>query len=339
MKKLPILTAVVVLPLLCTLPRLRAWQDAGPSLAAAADAGPARATQEPVPKDDPDALAILRQARDQLYQSQSVRADFEQLVVLNKYQFRSTGTYLAGGDLRYRLEYRVELRGFQGRFLEVCDGQVLHTRRDVSEINPSLTSASAAQTELTRREIQKILRSLRELNQQGDVTDAQLAALTGLGGLPAVLASLERSLTLEAVRPEIIEGREYLVVQGRWKGPYRDRLLAAMGGLAGPISQLLPDLVRVYFARETLFPEKFLYLRRASEERRTYSPMLTVEFRNVVLDQPIPMQQFTYVPPLGVEERDETGSFIRQIQQAAGQKPGATSSPSGGAEPDSPPMP
>jgi outer membrane lipoprotein-sorting protein len=265
-------------------------------------------------KDRQRAEEVFQQARERLFEHESVQAKMSQLVSLGEYKFRSSGAYLAGEGFKYRLEYQVELADLQGSFLEVSDGQILHTRKQITQAEGTSLTAAAAEVELTRRDIQRILRETRE---NLDVPEALHAAEIGLGGLPAILASLERSMTFDAVREQTLDGRDYTVLQGAWDEERRDELMEGLGGVAGQIAGFMPDLVRVYFERETLFPERFVYLKLISEERQSYRPMLTIEFTEVKLGESLPAQAFIYVAPPGMEERDETAFFLQMIRSAA----------------------
>lgn len=285
---------------------------------------------ETVKENDPEAVELIQQARNRLFERESVQAEMTEVVTLGNYSFRSTGTYAAASGFRYRLEYQVELGELVGKFLEVCDGQLLHTRREISEARPALTSTAAPQVELTRRDIQKIRREamgIKETVQGTELADALRAAEIGIGGLPAVLASLERSMIFSGVHAETIDGREYLVVQGHWKKDRKDQLLTGLGPAGNQVAGFMPDLVRVYLAKETLFPEKFLYLKESGKDQKTYRPLVAVEYRKVVLNQPVPERLFVYVAPPQEEERDETAAFLEAMKQTASQKPTQETAP------------
>ncbi|MCA8996551.1 MAG: hypothetical protein KDA80_06195 [Planctomycetaceae bacterium] len=315
MKKLSIFTFLGVLILTGGFRAVSAWQGTQTQAPQEGSPTPDQSAQPLASKENDEAIEILRSAQDRLFQRESVRATISQRVSLGDYKFASTGRYVSGAGFRSRLEYRVELGDLQGTFLEVCDGQILHTRRVVEQIGAgSLAATSVLETQLSRRDIEKIL---REARNHLDVPKAVQAAEIGIGGLPAVLASIERSMILDAVREETVDGASYDVVQGRWDPARQESLLGGLGAFAGQIGQFLPDLVRVYFNRETQFPERFIYLKLASEERQTYRPILKVEFTDIQLDQPIGVGEFSYIAPPGAEEVDETMSFIQMIQQFA----------------------
>lgn len=342
MKKLPTLTLAFCLVLITAFSGRAAFQEP-----AAPPADQGSGTAEPdakkkVATSDPQAVDLIQQARNRLFERRSVQADMFQLVSLGTYRFQSSGKYLSATGLRYRLEYRVELGELEGRFLEVCDGQVLHTRRQISAASLPSGTAAAPEVELTRRDIQKIIREARNIQQTAagttpaaEISTAVLTAEIGIGGLPAVLASLERSLIFEPVQKETAADRRYLVIQGTWRENRRDELLTGLGAMANQIGGFLPDQVRVSFSEETLFPEKIVYLKSTTPQGKTYEPMVLIEYRNVVLDQPVLDQQFIYVAPPGLEERDETASYLEALKLSQGEKPGV-SAPASPASPEKP---
>jgi len=327
MKNLPTLTAFLFLALACGYRVALAWQETAEKPDSAMKKTAQPIDNKELPKVSGEATGIVHQARKRLFQRQSVNAEFVQKVSLGVHKFQTGGRYLSGENFQYRLEYNVKLGGLEGKFLEVCDGKILHTSRQINKASESdLLQGEITDIELTRRDIQKIL---KETQQNIENTEAMHAAEIGIGGMPAVLASLARSMNFEAVKEETVNDTPYYVVQGRWKDNKREELLTGLGGpIAGQIAGLMPDLVRVWFNKETLFPERFLYLKLASAERETYLPMLSIEFANVQLDQQVSTQLFRYQAPTGVEERDETAMFIEMINLAAQQgKPAAEITP------------
>jgi len=320
MKKLPTLTIALVLLGAGGFQIASALRADSPQSVSKEKKNSETLQEEPVAKNNTEAVELIRQARNQLFEKQSVQAGISEVVTLGDYKLKMSGSYLSAAGFRYRLEYQVELGDLQGNFLEVCDGQVLHTRRQIGEARPSPTSVTTPEVELSRRDIQKIRREAMGIKEtvQGDaLADALRAAEIGIGGLPAVLASLERSMNFTGVHPETIDGREFLMVEGSWKKDRQERLLMGLGSARNQVAGFMPDLVRVYLVKETLFPEKFLYLKQTDADSKSYQPLVAIEFLNVTLDQPVPERQFVYVAPPGVEEKDETAAFVEAMRQTA----------------------
>lgn len=277
------------------------------------------ASQEQVAPPNPEAVKLLQDARTRLFNHESVQAELVQKVVLGGYRFSASGRYLSGRDFRTRLEFSAQLGEMEASYLEVCDGQILHTRRQINRLaSRANEQPSTPEIELTRRDIQKIL---SEVQLFLDQPPAVRAAEIGIGGLPAILASLERTMIFVSLTEASLEGNPVLVIEGRWNPDERDRIMTGLGQMAAQINQFMPERVRVAFDQDTLFPRRIQYLQRASSESSVYNALLTVEFANVRLNQPIPIQQFRYLPPPGMEERDETATFVEHILEATNPPP------------------
>jgi hypothetical protein len=119
------------------------------------------------------------------------------------------------------------------------------------------------------------------------------------------------------------DGQELVIVQGHWREDRRNSLLAGIGGAGKQLAGFMPDLVRIAFERSSLFPVRLEYLKFTSPDQKSARPLITVNYQNVVLDQPVSDTLFTYVAPAGLEERDETAGFIELMQQSL-QTPAAT---------------
>jgi hypothetical protein len=314
MKRKPILTWSLALLACFGWRHLFAWQpEALPGKA------PEVETTSSAKPADPEATQLVRDARQRLYERQSIQADMNQVVSLGTYQFRSSGKYVSASGFRYRLEYQVQLHNLAGQFLEVCDGQVLHTRRQISPANAALTSTETPEVELTRRDIQTIRRealALKQAHPESDTAAMLQQAEIALGGLPAVLGSLEQCFVFDSKRTDTQDGQELVIVQGHWREDRRNSLLAGIGGAGKQLAGFMPDLVRVSFVRSSLFPIRLEYLKFASSDQKSARPLLTVDYSHVVLDQPVSDALFTYVAPAGLEERDETATFVELMQQS-----------------------
>jgi len=304
----------------------RGWQEPA-TKAAPADKAPETA---PAPEPNADAVALVKSARERLSKWQSIRANVVQTVDFGDRRFKASGQLLIGEFPRLRLEYELKVGNTVGNLLEVCDGQVLHIERRIEEAGgekPAVERSSEETevrnpekpaVEVTRRDVQRILRA---------TTDAEKIALSthaadiGLGGLSSLLASLDRTMIFDSIRDEEHAGQKFRVVQGIWNPTYLAELQAKLGGVASQLAMFLPERVRIYFEAESLFPVRILYLQRASQERRTFRAMLSLEFHDVEFDVPLPADAFTYRPPTGQTEKDDTEEFIQMLKASQGQAP------------------
>jgi len=299
---------------MCSFRVVQAWPQANETPEKTADESAEPVTTKDVPVLNPEALRVVKESRTRLFEFKSVQADMQQHVALGDFHFLASGKYFASYPFKSRIEYSVTLGGMEGDFLEVCDGQILHTRRQIRTKPTASKNIAPPQVELARRDIQKII---EEANHYPNDSAAFRAAEIGIGGLPAVLASLERTMIFNAIREDIEDGEPVVIVQAVWNPDEQDRIMVGLGGLAPQIQRFLPDRVRITFNKATLFPQKFQYLKKLTAEETSYRPILTVAFTNVILNEPIPVQRFTYFPTPGMVERDETSDFINTIQEVA----------------------
>lgn len=308
MKKLPIFTFLLIL-IAGGVRLAQAWQE--PAATTSAAESTSTPTANPAPVEDPAAVNLLRESRQRLFDAPSLRATIKQRASFGGYQFTATGHYLAAKDFKYRLEYTTNLGQMQGQFVEVCDGQVIHTRRIITKTE---LNSQPLVREQSRRDLQPILRATRRHN---DIPEVLQAAEVGLGGLPAVLASLERCMTFDAVREDDIEGQAVTIIRGSWKTERREELLIALGPLAGQLAGMMPDQVRVAFDRQTQLPRQIMYLQIASAERKTFRPMLVVDILDPEIGIAVSEQNFTLPTAPGLQEKDETESFLKLIAGAS----------------------
>lgn len=347
MKKAPILTTAVFGLLatawlsLSTVGARSESTENEAELAAKADsaeqADEAKDESKPAPRKESPSLDItapevLRIARQRLRSYESVRADLIQTAVIGGRSFRSEGTYLQGRNfqLKMSLEFNLGEQGaYQASMLQVCDGQVLWTsHRHLNNLKQtSKPDVPDPETEIeqriTRRDVRQIL---REAALHKQVHLSLLSAELGLGGVSELLSSLEQSMAFGKVREEKNDGKPFLVFQGRWNLDVLENFLKEeeleelrSGDSPRKLPRLpehVPDMVRLYFDRETLFPRRVLYLKRR-ESAHSLSPMLSLNFVNIVLNAPVDADEFDFVPPDKVYPQDITPKYIKRIREAA----------------------
>jgi len=237
----------------------------------------------------------VRHAQLKLVSRQTVQAEIDELVQTDP-PFHMTGTYASAG-LRMRLNYQVKLGGGAGgSLLEVCDGERLW----------SVTTLPGTKR-VTRRDVRQILAAMETAKTRPD--RAAVVDLA-LGGLPALLASFQRSMAFDALKEETIDDRKFMVVQARWKPDVAQRFGGDASG--GRLPPHVPDLARIYFAADTEFPVRILYLKKP-EDKKIFKPLLDLQFRNVVLDGQVDDKLFEFTPPDDVEAEDVTQQYLEQL--------------------------
>jgi hypothetical protein len=275
---------------------------------------------------------LLQRARYRIHGYRSVKANLIETVVIGDRKFRANGTYLQGRDLQLKMSLKLRL-GKDGEFrasmLQVCDGQVLWTSHtsgrevDKPDTVDGSEKKSGIERRITRRDVRQILREAARHNQQHQCL---LFAELGVGGISELLGSLEHTMAFGKVRNEKIDGKPFLVVQGRWNidvlknfldEQELDELRANADARQLPrLPEHMPDMVRLYFDRDSLFPRRVLYLKRPRSSNSLRS-MLSLNFVDVVLNAPLDENAFNFVPPDKVFPLDVTPKYIQQIRDAA----------------------
>jgi hypothetical protein len=252
---------------------------------------PLSALDEPVDQ----ATQILERARERLIKYESIRAELVETVALGGHQFRMKGTYLQGMNLRLRLDCQVQVGSTTGKLTEVCDGQILWTWQQIGE-----------KQRVTRRNVRQIERAA---SSTGMTTQNLLLAELGFGGLPALVASLQKSLKFDRVAEQDVDGLRLVVMDGVWKPEVREQLA---GGPTAPLPSHIPDRVRLYLQKDKLFPRRILYLKQGSKPNR-FRPLVSLDFVNVVWDGPLDETAFQFTPPENVRREDITQEYIRRF--------------------------
>jgi hypothetical protein len=285
--------------------------ESGTTPPGGAEATPAAAAEPP---PDPAVVAaaekVLRDARDRLYAYPGVRAKFTEQASIGNRRFAASGSYLSGVFPQLKLEYRVQIGGSEGVLIEACDGNVLRTSKEVRTIGSK--TAEPTLSEWTRKDIQQILEASYV---EGTPDQAILQAELSLGGLPTLLASLERTMIFDTLRDQSWQGKPMTVIEGSWRIERLSEVARQMGPAAQSVAAFVPDRVRVYFDKETMFPTRILYRKRTNTQPPTYVPLMSIEFTDVQFPKEVDPLEFRYVPPKGVDEIDETQLYLGMIQE------------------------
>ncbi len=235
----------------------------------------------------------LKTAQQKIAAQRSIRAEIVESIGLTDPPFKMTGTYLAAG-LKLRLNYQSKMpSGATGSLTEVCDGERLW----------SLTELPGSKR-VTRRDIRQILAAVETSRMR---PERAAAVDLALGGLPALLTSLQRMMDFDAMKEETVDQRPVVILQGKWNAEW----LGKLTGKKGELPAHLPEALRVYFAADTQFPERLLYLKM--QPNKKYKPLLDLQFRNVVLDGPVDDREFEFTPPENVEPEDVTRQYLDQL--------------------------
>lgn len=267
------------------------------------------------PEDAAMADMLLQEARTSLLNRQSLQADMRQQIHVGERQLKAEGTYLSGAFPKLRLEYKIRVGSMQGSLTEICDGTILHTQKAIGKVgakDPELT--------FTRRDVQKILAASENSK---NLPVASLGAEIGIGGIPAILASIDRSMVGKRVTAEEFEGQLCRVYHGAWDPVILQRYFAGLEAdspeVRASLVPFFPDTVRVFFAADTLMPVKIVYFKNEQDKSGKITgerALMVLEFRNLKLDQPVPPTAFQFILPSGRDEIDTTNDFLKLMQAA-----------------------
>ena len=277
----------------------------------AANAPPAAA----IPNALPAAQQELWQAITTLESRDSVTAKVRHEAHLFGQHLVGSGVYMEqrpGRDHKLRLELRLQLGDQPSSLVTVCDGRFLWEHRNL----PS-------KVELSRTDVVRIMRALEKID--GGDPSAKPALLPGLGGLPRVLRGLESHFAFATMQRGQWGGQKavFLRLEGGWKPATLARLLPnqaeAIAKGQADLSRLpayLPDTAVVYLGETDRFPYRIEYRRRSAikSEAPEDRALVTVDFYEVGINEPIDPAQFNYQPPSVTAFSDPTDSIIQSLK-------------------------
>lgn len=285
---------------------------------------------------------VLKHAREQLQSCSSISSRVVEKIEILEKSYKAEGRYLQTAlkpnDWHMRLELVVKIGKSEGALLEVCDGEVLWTRLEIDQGGKQDKKAPRDMT-LTRRNISEIMSAARKLGDER--TEKDLIVALGLGGLPALIASIEQDMRFDETTEGTLRDRPVAVVHGTWsdaflqklRGPQQPQQQQQQQAPPSLLPVFVPDAVRIYIDRETGFPHRIMYLKKLSG-REVHKPMVTLDFLEVVLNQPINTQDFDYQAPEGVTPIEQTKAFVDRLTPPDNKSPpGGPGGPAPGPQP------
>ena len=103
------------------------------------------------------------------------------------------------------------------------------------------------------------------------------------------------------------------IISGVWTDAFAPKL-RGQGAQGAPslLPAFVPDAVRLSIDRETGFPHQILYLKKLPG-RKVSRPLLTLDFLDVALNEPINNSEFDYEPPAGVTPIEQTKAYVEML--------------------------
>jgi hypothetical protein len=168
---------------------------------------------------------------------------------------------------------------------------------------------------VTRRNIRDIL-AAAEASSSYDPKNAAMDL--GVGGLRGLISRLQTTMEFAPVKSLKVGERRVFEVTGRWNEKVRKEIFRIPeGSLVDPRPQV-PEYVRVYVDAETMLPRRIQFLKRSmNATEKMVRPMITLDLRNLVINEPVEDQTFVFqAPKENLPEEDQTEQVIEMIQKS-----------------------
>lgn len=293
---------------------------------------PSKATddqQTPVSQENvPAATQLVMEVRDKLDSLDSLSCDLHETILLSGMKISAAGRYLQASGNRFRLEFRlmpatgasnqnaepVKLesdippdasRDARGSLTQVSDGAVLYSYIQ-----------NGTDIRVTRRNISDVLKAAADVT---NYEESRAVQDLGLGGLKTLFARFQNTMDFSKVRREVVGGMQLLVVNGRWNARIRKDLFQLPEDVEVIPQEFIPDYVRIYVDEATRLPRRIQYLKRSmNPEQKQVRPIVTLDLRQIVLNETLDDSLFVFETPEGVVEEDVTEQTLQEIRGGLG---------------------
>lgn len=313
--------------------------DADPSkspTAAAAVADSAAQEATAASAGIPNPTDLLNQVRSKLQSLDSLKCDLHQTVMMSGMTLQATGTYAEASGNRVHVEFRIfpsqpavkddakrmaidaeptalAPETARGELTQVSDGSVLFT-----------LWKNGAAVRVTRRNLRDIMDAATKV---AGYDPDHVAMDLGVGGLRGLISRIESLMEFAPVQTKKVGDSDFYVVRGRWNARTRKELFQLPDDVIADPRPHVPEYVVFYIDARTLLPRRIEYRKRAADPAQKFDrPLVTLDLRNVVLNETLPDDMFVFATPEGVKEEDITEQTIQSIEQTT-QPPAATDPP------------
>ena len=270
---------------------------------------------------------LLTQVREKLKSVSSLQCDIHQTAIFAGMKFNATGRYIQTTGNRFRLEYQI---------FPIVGAKASDANNPIDDPVPSRSTAAAkdsrgmltqvsngstlftywkngAETRVTRRNINDILKAAENVSAY-DSTRA--VHDLGLGGIGALIARIQKTMDISKVRAEKIGEAEFQVVTGRGNKDVRQKMFQLPDDAEVIPQEFIPEYVRLYIDGQNLLPRRIQYLKHFPDPtQKQWRPLVTIDLRQIVLNDAVDESQFSFTTPEGVVEEDVTELTIQGIRQ------------------------
>ena len=282
--------------------------------------------QTPAAENLPKADEILTQVRTKLEGLDSLKCELNQIAMVAGMKLQASGKYVEASGNRVRLQFvmapmvsakaeddkslaldaespALEGKDDRAQLLQVSDGSVMYT-----------TWKNGKDVRVTRRNIRDILTAASSVATY----DPKNAAMDlGVGGLRGLISRLQTTMEFGPVKSVKAGERNLYEVTGRWSEKVRKEVFQIPEGSLVDPRPHVPEYCRVYVDVETMLPRRIQFLKRNVETNpKLVRPMLSLDLRNIALNETVEDQLFAFTPPEGVKEEDLTQEVIDMIQKS-----------------------
>ncbi len=245
----------------------------------------------------------------------SFSAEILQIIQTPERTYQATGTYIQTSRLQSRLEINMEVKGIQGRLLQVSNGQVIWTVRELKnlqQIRPVSNKQDFSGLELRIERVDlKRLSDFAEA-QNVPVTDPRFAREFS-AGIPGLLAALEAEMNFTIIKQVTLQGVLHYIVQGEWKTPIDQRQFSdsfSAVAFAGEV----PQRVRLYLRASDLMLARYLCLKKRSDGNG-WIALLAMELSKIVINESVNPSTFHYSPTGDQVPKDVTHKYLGRLEK------------------------
>ncbi len=269
--------------------------------------------------------SLIRQSRLLLLHNMGpISAEVLQIIQTPTQSYRATGKYWQAPQSKSRLLVEMEIDKASGRILQVSNGQVIWSVREITSEADRANQAEKSETEKINTEkintekintekinTEKLNTEKPQQRLQIERVDLQrlsdFAKATGVdetesrfaremhSGLPGLLSSLEARMDFRAVKQVSINQQPCIVLEGEWKAGTQENEFESEFA-ANVFQQSRPDLVRLFIRESDLFPMRYLCLKQ-HPDRSGYYAQLAMELTEVTQLPNLDPSMFNYRPP------------------------------------------
>jgi len=312
-------------------------QDPAASAAAAVPAAQEAAAAPALPS----AEDVLNQARTRLEGLDSLTCELQQTASMAGIRLVAKGTYTEASGNRVYLAYQI----FPMSPMKAADGQAMGLEAPALEFKPEETRGELLQvsdgnvvyTQWKNGESVRVnRRNLRDIQDAAAAVpgyEANSVAMDlGVGGMRSLLSRLQASMTFVPVKQVKAGDRSLLEVTGRWSDRVRKEVFQLPEGTFVDSRPHVPEYVRVYVDQETMLLRRIQFLKHSLDATQKMArPLLTLDLRNLKVNEPVDPALFSYTPPEKTPAEDQTEAVIKAIKASIEPAPaaGAATKPAG----------